>query len=573
MYCPECGKKLEDGMRFCPECGTEVEQQNIPAQPVKESAEKKKKSEYIANCIMFTNISLLASVLKTDSEEISRLLNRFIEIKNNSGLLYTLVDAGDYTYHKSGFFSKAKKVSLNLKSSLWEYMEILMDVYKHQETEPQYLFIIGGDNVIPMPCVKHYIANDAHDDSIDTDILYSYPYGSDMLPLLENQEIFKQEQLFHVGRLPFGSDSDIDDLCGYLQRDIECTVGIPLTQAYGQCDPNWKNVSVKVAANILPIMRNFDGRLADEYYYNRIILSPMVDDGNVEQVFNTDSSLYYYNLHGGSARQIRGYAGAPRGENRTRMVLQPEHMRSANRPNVVVCEACYGARFINLDKHHSMLLSSIHNKTMNFMGSSRVAWGCVDQANTTPQNASVGNADIMAGSFISALLDGYTAGQAMFIARSNVLKSKPGNLLSALTIVEFNLYGDPLMFVDVNENKSLQHKKVETTPFISKERQIRYTVEEIKSRKDDSTGSILNLVRSAVDANIAQMHDSIGKDLYERFGLTPRPAESIFKIRYSDGSEEYNFKYRSSEPESEIKTYYLVTTAADGKIKEINSSK
>lgn len=574
MYCPECGNKLEDDMRFCPECGTPVEREDTATQTANDETEDNEKGEYFASCIILTNIPLLSEALKTTPEEIGKLLKQFIEIKKGSGILYTLIDAGNYTYYKSSFFSRTKRVSLNLESSLWEYMDILMDVYKHQKTEPQYLFIIGGDNVIPMPCVKHYIANDKHDDSIDTDILYSYPYGSSMLPLLENQEIFKQEQLFHVGRLPFGNDSTIDDLHSYLQRDIECTMGVQLTRTYGQCDPNWKNVSVKVANRILPAMRNLDGRLADEYYYNRIILSPMVDDGNVAQVFDKESSLYYYNLHGGKALQIRGYAGAPRGEQRTRMVLQPEHMRTAQNPNIVVCEACYGARFINLDKHHSMMLSSIHNNTMVFLGSSRVAWGCVDQASTTPKNAHIGNADIIASAFISALLEGYSTGQALFIARSKVLQSgKPGNLLSALTIVEFNLYGDPTLFIATDGNKSLNYKKVGSTTYIDRSSQIQCTVEEVRDSKEENTGSILSLVRSAVNSNIAQMHNTIGKELYEKFGLTPRPAESVFKVRYSDGSEEYNFKYKSNDPESEIDTYYLVTTNSDGKITEINSSK
>ena len=80
-------------------------------------------------------------------------------------------------------------------------------------------------------------------------------------------------------------------------------------------------------------------------------------------------------------------------------------------------------------------------------------------------------------------------------------------------------------------------------------------------------------MRGAVDANIAQMHDAIGKHLYEAFGITPRPAESILKMRYADGSEEYGFKYSGSDPESMTQMYYLVTTTSDGKIKEISSSK
>ena len=41
----------------------------------------------------------------------------------------------------------------------------------------QYLFIIGGSDIIPMPCIHHYIPNDSNDDSIDTDMLYATPMG------------------------------------------------------------------------------------------------------------------------------------------------------------------------------------------------------------------------------------------------------------------------------------------------------------------------------------------------------------------------------------------------------------
>lgn len=578
MYCPECGNKIEEGARFCCECGTKIEQpdtaQATTATPQSEQSRQEEKGEYLCSCIILTNITLLSKVLNSAPEQTKQFIEQFIDIKKRSGVLYKLVDAGNYTYHKSSFFSSTKRVSLNAESSLWEYMDILMDIHKHEKTESQYLFIIGGNDVIPMPTVKHYIANDNHDDSIDTDILYAYPYGSQMLPLLENQQIFKEQQLFFVGRLPFGSDSTLNDLTNYLQRDINCSEGIPLTQAYGQCDPNWKNVSTKVADRLRPLMRNLDGRLADQYYYNRIILSPMVDAGNVTQVLDTDASLYYYNLHGGSALQVRGYAGAPRGENYTRMVLQPEHMRTANQPNVVVCEACYGARFINLDKHHSMLLSSIHNNTMSFLGSSRVAWGCVDQPNWTPQNAHISNADIIANSFIAALLEGYTTGQAMFLARSAVLKnSKAGNLLAALTVVEFNLYGDPIMFMNRTNNKAISHKQIDTSPYIKETASISCTTQEINIGKQEADSSILGAVRSAVNANIAQIHDTIANHLYKNFGLTPRPADSILKIKYSDGSEEYNFRYKSQESNSTTPLYYLVTTTPSGQISEINTSK
>lgn len=116
-------------------------------------------------------------------------------------------------------------------------MDILLDVHNAEQAdgseESQYLFIIGGSDIIPMPRIRHYISNDANDDSIDTDILYAYPYGKEMITLLESQEAFKYDQLFFVGRLPFGEDASIEDLCAYLERNIAYSHGFPINEAYG----------------------------------------------------------------------------------------------------------------------------------------------------------------------------------------------------------------------------------------------------------------------------------------------------------------------------------------------------
>ena len=129
-------------------------------------------------------------------------------------------------------------------------MDILMDVHNGEQAGgdeiSQYLFIIGSNDIIPMPCIRHYISDDANDDSIDTDILYAYPYGKEMLALLENQEAFTYDQLFFVGRLPLGEDASFEDLRDYLERDVNYSLGFPMNEAYGQCDPTGKKVSSRV---------------------------------------------------------------------------------------------------------------------------------------------------------------------------------------------------------------------------------------------------------------------------------------------------------------------------------------
>ena len=531
----------------------------------------------LPSCIMFTNIKSLALSMNVDPKELKSLLKAFIEEKRSIGLSYHLLDAGDYTYQKKGFWSSGKHVSLGSDNDVWDYMDVLGDfnekITKETGQAPEYLFIIGGDDVVPMPCIRHYIKNDKHDDTIDTDLLYAYPYGEKVLALFENMEIFKYDQQFFIGRLPFGKDATIEDLYNYLYRDMEQTLGVTLKEAYGQCDPNWQKTSAAVAEEVIAgdFMRNYDGRLTGEHYYRRLILSPMVYNENVHQIFNTEAQLYYYNLHGGNAVRSKGYFGAIKGTNQTVPVIEPEHKTTCENPNFVISEACYGARFIGLDKAHSMMLSSIHNKTMVFVGSSRVAWGAVDQSN----NATVGlsYADILAKHYMKALMQGATAGQALYLARYSVLQScHAGDLKAALTVTEFNLYGDPMMAMGVPREKvSLEKAITPSTPFHEKDIALGCNVEEVKCKGEEN--SLLARVRNAVDDNIMQIHDRINKQLYASYGIEPRNVDTMFKVRYADGYQELEFNYIMSENESEIPVYLSVTSTVDGNVTNVTTSK
>ena len=454
MFCPECGNHIEDqNIHFCPECGAKIKQDSH----VEKNTPDSQSQGTGIHGLIFTNVGLLAEKMEIDEQDLLSILDEFIRQKREYGISYKLVDAGNYSYQKSGFWGNNRTVCLTLNSPLWDYMDILMDVHNGEKKTgsemSQYLFIIGGNDIIPMPCIHHYIPDDSNDDSIDTDMLYAYPYGKEMLALLESQEAFKYDQLFFVGRLPFGNDASLEDLCGYLERDINYSNGIPMNEAYGQCDPHWKKVSSRVANDLLQgnYLRNLDHYLSADHYYNRLILSPMVVEENVSQVFHTNASLYYFNLHGGEGREARGYFGVMLHQEKDGCwpVIEPEHMMTCEAPNIIISEACYGGRFIGLDKHHSMMLASLFTNTLTFVGSSRVAWGAVDSSSSSASDIPVSYADIVANNFIDAILKGYSAAEALFIARSVLLRSTiPGDPHAALTVVEFNLFGDPTTTMD-----------------------------------------------------------------------------------------------------------------------------
>ena len=577
MFCPECGNRIEDqNIHFCPECGARIEQESNTE---KKTPVKPHPQGMSMHGLIFTNLGLLAEKTGTDEQSLMAIFDAFIRQKREYGISYKLVDAGNYTYRKSGFWGNSKKVHLKITSPLWDYMDILMDVHNGEQAAgdeiSQYLFIIGGSDIIPMPCIHHYIPNDSNDDSIDTDMLYAYPYGKEMITLLENQAAFTYDQLFFVGRLPLGEDASLEDLCGYLERNIDYSNGFPMNEAYGQCDPHWKKVSSYVANDLLNgnYFRDLSRYLSPDHYYNRLLLSPMVVEGNLQQVFHTNASLYYFNLHGGEGLESRGYAGVMlnKEEYGALPAIEPEHMMTCEEPNIVISEACYGGRFIGLDQHHSMMLASLFTNTLAFVGSSRVAWGAVDDASSPQSGVSVSYADIIAGYFISAILQGYTVAEALFIARSAVLQGTvPGDPHAALTVVEFNLFGDPMTTMNVRTNLKSGNKITSKTTLVDPNTKIGCTIEKIKTEKEN--GSILEQVRGAVNANIQQIHATIGQHLYASYGIKPRPMEEVLKIKYSNGQEEMKFNYDLTS-ERQIPARFVVTTSSDGKIKSVYTTR
>lgn len=554
MYCPECGHKItEENAVFCPECGTRTGL-------CKTSWHNETPT---ARGIIFTDTAALAEKLGTTQAEIQRIITEFSHYRKDAGISYRIVDAGDYC-------TDTKTIRLRKGHRVEDYMEILTDAYDHEpdKTAPLYLFIIGGHDIIPVPQTSHCVP-DVSDDTIDTDILYAYPYGRNMLPMLEDMSIFRFSQAFHVGRLPLGNDTTLLDLCNYFNRVLEYPAGIPAGQAYGQCDPNWKNVSATVTGDLMDngMLLNIDKQLPDDCCFRRLILSPRVTAENVDRVFHTGASLYYFNLHGSNAVEARGYFGAPAGGQEMIPALLPEHLASCRTPNVTVSEACYGARFIGMDSRHSMLLSSLYAKTLIFLGSSRIAWGNVDTVNScgyTPVQPIL--ADTMAETFIGSLLQGYTSGEALFLCRAALFgcDCSPNTIA---TVTEFNLFGDPFI--------RMQTTYCHGTP-IDKSACVtdgnRFSCKAEKVNGANRNGSILDVVRNAVNRNIGLIQDKIGRMLYELYGIEPRQADSIFRMKYADGHTELRFSYNTTA-EAGIPITYTAIATADGEIKNVIMTK
>lgn len=598
MFCPNCGKKCEDNTLFCSNCGIKLPAAKAPervsppveppAQPVKTSATPNLVAPTavasavsgasatpgkcfggdVAEGVLFTNIQVLSRKFSVDSSMIRKLLAAYAEASMGLGIRYHIIDVADYLCLNPDAGHK-RQVSLSPTDSWVEHIRVLADYFRYgrstTEEHTNYLFIIGGDDIIPMPVLPQYITDpDYSDTDIESDIPYAYLLGEQTYDLLGTAKIFEYEQYFHVGRLPFAANASLDDLVGYLSRASKACGTMDITRGYGQTDLSWLGATATVSE---PFHRHKlcrgDDRLDERIYVRNLFISPCVERSIIDQVFDRNAGIYYFNLHGSDAPTMCSFYASY--EQQSYEAITPQQMALAANPNVVVTEACYGAKFRDYSRAETMLLAAICNKTLVYLGSSRIAWGASECASTS----GLDNADRLTNVYMARLLEGYTAGEAFYLARQSFFNYNDGYFTphQALTIVEFNLFGDPFFAVGVFRGEakvSLREVKALTQRAVN-------GVVESKCVYQTADESILDQVRRAVDLNLSAIRSVIDKQLYEQLGVEPRNLSTITRLKYGNGDEFYAFNYNTTD--GEINSRYTATADLAGNIKSILSTK
>lgn len=602
-FCPECGTKLEEVFAFCPECGAKLAGLFPAAEPTQETPSagsgtgtagptfdantaasgaapdmpvgtQEPEIPVQARGFILTNLMSLAKRWHTNVSTVAAVMDWYVENMRKLGVVYKVLDASDYTYLKKPLFGNLKHVSLGPTDSWAAYADILKDQHdaevRDKQPETEYVFIIGSDKEVPMPNLPNFVAND--DRSFDTDLLYAYPYGEEMERKVMSQDIFKYDALFYVGRLPIAVDSGLKDLEDYMVRVLENACSVDVRWAYAQCDPHWRNVTMTITDELAQydIFPRFSKDVPSTVLYEgRVFTTPlvMIHPQTREQmppVFNKEANYIFFNMHGGGGRDDRGFYGFA--DDMGGEGICPEVLSTATQPNILFTQACYGGKFIGYAKRDCMLLTALNTNTLTYVGSSRIAYGDGDQ-----HGGRISASDVLAKAFNFYIMRGYTAGSAFFQARIHTFKSCPGCPIHALTICEFNLYGDPMMHVRKSEDC---YKMASSKAAILRPHETVGVVREevLMNKSAGGQQSLLQQVRSAVDKNIMDISASIAKTLYSQYGIPAREPSIISRRTYADGHKELSFTYQ--QPIAEGLTNDVVAITSDkGDLQRVMTTK
>ena len=477
---------------------------------------------------------------------------------------------------------------------------------------PLGLFIIGGDDVIPMPKV----ANPAHEkgfrvleETIDADILYCYDsdfvrvFGGNRLEIGHFLNNINKPS-FHVGRLPLENGmmvtSFYDDIMGYLKRALKAhndsgikiksplmttchrgqkcgkmmVEGLPVREL-----PERENAFIdNMAVSPLLMLNEEKKETIDSNIIKNMTKSEEAIDQAMEEykeVIDSSDMLIFF-LHGGYNPSSPVYYGDAILNNDTEKerimpaVFSPELIAKDSSIKSIAGVCCYGARFIDYARCDSTLLTAIHKDTLLFYGSSRIAYGPFDDILDN-----VGGKLCLAlgqmREYLKLLFAGVPAGEAITRAKVKFLAGCDDvDECVKTTILEFNLFGDPLLYMQPMVRLTKEDAPRNIPVYVHNERDDRTYQDVYNADAKEQSRSLLERIRGMVDRNLEGIHKQISEQLYRQYSLKPRDLFTVKRFKDGNGKEGYSYCYKHST--ESVDAYTFVETDTQGIVKSIKET-
>lgn len=505
-------------------------------------------------CIIFTDSKRLADKYRVCQQDVLNIIS--------SNLLYRkehdafLLDAVDYKEVLSQFYD-------------WKgYKFILLDFIKGMglKVSPSLsLFILGGDDVIPMPRVPNPLDCE---ESIQADFLYCFKEES-------IEEIDYNHTICNVGRLPMENGlmprSLEDDLQSYFNLcSMFYTSYIEVNSVLMTSTQSWIPASNEMV-RYLPIIKpkSVFGATKECMY-----ISPELAIDNTAAIMQykkdlEDADMLVFNLHGTNIHRYASFYGEGINGHNTPEVFDIEKLKYSG-ARIFNTVACYGGRFIGYNRNESMLLSAIYGGgVLLYAGSCVSALGRSGKKHIAVNDILMPTG--MSESFMKLyslyLFSGVSAGEAFLKAKCdyfNTCRNIDSDECALATILMFNLFGMPYLYVKPQKNIIREACGLKQIRSISSKNTIYKKV----YVKEEINYDLLGKIRKKVNENLLRIHNMVRKQLYDYWGVESSDlyiVEEIYKTGVKDG---YRFIYK------DVKTKYIdksiwIYTDSNGKVQDV----
>jgi hypothetical protein len=526
-FCENCGHALSKRNLFCEECGSPIEAPPYALDSTPKhaapfgfalfapSASESERQDAIhasrespVHGLMVTNLSRLQAILGSEYQLFIQSLSEYAHNALNRGVCYHVLDVS---------LSTIGAVTTNDWKEHVDLIDQAVGAHEqHTGKALQGIFLLGGQDVIPMAVYENQTGDPDRD--IESDLAYSTLFADNPWCSGPRGLIAK----LYVGRLPISTNTGLSLWQSYASNVLAVSTRFSGTTApFGLSAKQWERASAHVFGDI---------------FAQPVHTSPAVNLRNIENINTKSASFQYYNLHGADEEPY--WYGQL--DSDYPIAFSPDVAAQSSTLNVIGVEACYGSRFIDLLTSQSILLSSLSKSTVAFLGSSRIAFG--------PAEPPIGLADVIVHQFLSGMRSGMMAGSALNAGRKAVLGSPTLDPTGVKTVLEFNLFGDPLLAVTARA-KSVQEPK--SQPF--------------ENERLVALPDVLGVAQSAVDEVRDRIRTMIDSYVYQRYpvldGVEPSSSKVLIGTRRSAFT-----RYTYHAKHGPLGTTVLVYADEDGNI-------
>jgi len=459
------------------------------------------------------------------------IIESFREQSREHGMEWYLLDASEYVEDTNEPF--------------WlEYNEAISDFMQEYDL-PRGLeipvFIIGGDDVIPIPKVEDVFGS-SDDGRIPCDMCYCFG-GNFFSDLWDggDRSIIEDYVRNNVSRLPLENGemktSLADDYGDYFERCSQVyDEGLDVEAVMMEANASWLPAS-KTMSEHLPLVSHADD---PDMVQDGMYVSPPVsveDEDSVEPVIDTldECGMLLFNLHGAGSEGMSGFYNDD-GE-----AFSTDMLNNTN-AQVLNTVACYGARYYGFERDDSMMLSALYNQGFLLYAGSLIPVPMTDLE--VPEGVEVhegSGSEHLMPIYCMELFRGLPVGEAMIRAKLeyfNTFRFMERDDFSMATMMMFSLYGNPMLRLQPQEEVLQRAAECHVLPVLPQNK-CRVPIQKKRMQrvlvKEDLKGQpLLEEVQGLVDANLSAIHAQVQQHLYDALGLESRWLDHVDSFELSD---------------------------------------
>ena len=523
--------------------------------------------------IILTNANALARKYGCSTQDVYDVFNDFIQNAYDQRMYWTFLDIAQYGMD-----------SANEPPSWIECNEAVSRCIAENKLTAGadlHLFIIGGDDVIPIPRVEDPWPYGS--ERIPTDTCYAFE-GTYIVDLLDNRD-----SDFTVGcarnnvaRLPLEDgklSTDIrSDLGAYFNISGMYGDGIPVGNVLMISNRDWIPASCTMTQH-LPLLYNNDD---PELIRNGMYISPKLLTQDAESIgiyckSLDNADMLMFNLHGADAKGMCGFYSEAEAFNPS--------LLSHGKARVFNTVACFGARYAGYERNDSMLLSALYGGGVLLYTGSLVSVpmfsnGETDEVRELILNPGTGS-EVLMRLYPLYQFKGMTGGKALLQAKCdyfNMCRNIEDDCFSMSTALMFCLYGNPMLNVRRSDHvieSALRNDAMPPAAVKADGMPLRKTMCQRLLKKDMNSQSLIDQIRGYVDDNLNAIRTMVEQHLYRQLGLNPQTLDSIdqFSRPTIDGNYEMGYSFNYHDPNRQYAADTFVEVDTQGKTKRIYTTK